>query len=254
MLGAVIKSYYAEKMGIDPAKIYTVSVMPCTAKKFEAARDELSNNGLQDVDAVLTVRELARMIKVAGIDFARLPDEDFDSVLGESTGAGVIFGVTGGVMEAALRTVYEVVTKKELKDVEFTAVRGIEGVKEAEIDLDGKKIRVAVAHGTANAKKLLTAIKNGEKSYEFIEVMCCPGGCVTGGGQPIVNATELSYKDPKILRAKALYSEDQGKAKRKSHENAELKQLYDEYLGEPNGHKAHELLHTHYIPRPKYTK
>ncbi len=252
MLGAVIKSYYAEKMGIDPEKIYTVSVMPCTAKKFEAGREELSNNGMQDVDAVLTVRELAKMIKVAGINFTRLPDEDFDSVLGESTGAGVIFGVTGGVMEAALRTVYEVVTKKELKDVEFTDVRGIEGVKEAEIDLDGKKIRVAVAHGTGNAKKLLTAIRNGEKTYEFIEVMCCPGGCVTGGGQPIVNAKDLSYDDPKVLRAKALYSEDRGKAKRKSHENEELKKLYAEYLGEPNGHKAHELLHTTYVPRPKY--
>lgn len=252
MLGAIIKSYYAEKMGIDPEKIYTVSVMPCTAKKFEASREELSNNGMQDVDAVLTVRELAKMIKVAGINFTRLPDEDFDSVLGESTGAGVIFGVTGGVMEAALRTVYEVVTKKELKDVEFTAVRGIEGVKEAEIDLDGKKIRVAVAHGTGNAKKLLTAIRNGEKTYEFIEVMCCPGGCVTGGGQPIVNAKDLSYDDPKVLRAKAIYSEDKGKAKRKSHENEELKKLYAEYLGEPNGHKAHELLHTTYVPRPKY--
>ncbi len=252
MLGAVIKSYYAEKMGIDPAKIYTVSVMPCTAKKFESAREELSHNGLQDVDAVITVRELAKMIKVAGINFARLPDEDFDSVLGESTGAGVIFGVTGGVMEAALRTVYEVVTKKELDSVEFSAVRGFDGVKEAEIDLNGKKIRVAVAHGTANAKKLLTAIRNGEKSYEFIEVMCCPGGCVTGGGQPIVNATDLAYSDPKVLRAKALYSEDSGKAKRKSHENEELKKLYAEYFGEPNSHKAHELLHTHYIPRPKY--
>ncbi len=252
MLGAVIKSYYAEKMGIDPAKIYTVSVMPCTAKKFEAAREELSHNGLQDVDAVITVRELAKMIKVAGINFARLADENFDSVLGESTGAGVIFGVTGGVMEAALRTVYEVVTKKELDNVEFSAVRGFDGVKEAEIDLNGKKIRVAVAHGTSNAKKLLAAIRNGEKSYEFIEVMCCPGGCVTGGGQPIVNATDLSYADPKVLRAKALYSEDSGKAKRKSHENEELKKLYAEYFGEPNSHKAHELLHTHYIPRPKY--
>ena len=252
MLGAIVKSYYAEKMGIDPAKIYMVSVMPCTAKKFEAAREELSNNGLQDVDAVLTVRELARMIKVAGIDFARLPDEDFDSLLGESTGAGVIFGVTGGVMEAALRTVYEVVTKKELKGVDFTAVRGIEGVKEAEIDLDGKIVRVAVAHGTANAKKLLNSIKSGEKTYDFIEVMCCPGGCVTGGGQPIVNAKDLSYVDPKVVRAKAIYGEDASKAKRKSHENEELKKLYADYLGEPNSHKAHELLHTHYIPRPKY--
>ncbi len=252
MLGAVIKSYYAEKMGIDPKTIYVVSVMPCTAKKFEAQRPELSNDGMQDVDAVITVRELARMIKQAGIDYKRLPDEDFDSLLGESTGAGVIFGATGGVMEAALRTVYEVVTGKTLENVEFHEVRGIEGVKEAEIDLDGKKVRVAVAHSTGNAKKLLDAVKNGEKEYEFIEVMGCPGGCVTGGGQPIVCSTELMYTNVKELRAKALYDEDAGKEKRKSHENTELKKLYEEYLGEPNSHKAHELLHTTYTPRKKY--
>lgn len=252
MMGAVVKSYYAEKKGIDPESIYVVSVMPCTAKKFEAGREELSNKGMQDVDAVLTVRELARMIKQAGIDYKRLPDEDFDPLLGESTGAGVIFGATGGVMEAALRTVYEVVTGKTLENVDFHAVRGIEGVKEAEVDLDGKKVRVAVAHSTGNAKKLLDAIKNGEKQYEFIEVMGCPGGCVTGGGQPIVSAKELMYVNVKELRAKALYDEDAGKAKRKSHENEELKKLYEEYLGEPNGHKAHELLHTTYVPRKKY--
>lgn len=252
MMGAVVKSYYAEKKGIDPESIYVVSVMPCTAKKFEAGREELSNRGMQDVDAVLTVSELARMIKQAGIDYKRLPDEDFDPLLGESTGAGVIFGATGGVMEAALRTVYEVVTGKTLENVDFHAVRGIEGVKEAEVDLDGKKVRVAVAHSTGNAKKLLDAIKNGEKQYEFIEVMGCPGGCVTGGGQPIVSAKELMYVNVKELRAKALYDEDAGKAKRKSHENEELKKLYEEYLGEPNGHKAHELLHTTYVPRKKY--
>ena len=254
MLGALIKSYYAEKEGIDPKDIYVVSVMPCTAKKFEADREELGKDGLQDVDAVLTVRELARMIKNAGIDFKRLPDEDFDSLLGESTGAGVIFGATGGVMEAALRTVYEVVTGKTLENVEFACVRGIDGIKEAEVDLDGKKVRVAVAHGTGNAKDLLDMVKNGEKEYEFIEIMGCPGGCVTGGGTPIVDATTLSYIDLKTERAKALYGEDAGKARRKSHENEEVKTLYKEYLGEPNSHKAHELLHTHYIPRPKYIK
>ncbi|MDL2287089.1 [FeFe] hydrogenase, group A [Eubacteriales bacterium OttesenSCG-928-G02] len=252
MMGAVIKSYFAEKNNIDPKNIYVVSVMPCTAKKFEAKRDELGHNGIQDVDAVLTVRELARMIKNAGIDFKRLKDEEFDDILGESTGAGVIFGATGGVMEAALRTVYEVVTGKTLDNVEFSSVRGTEGIKEAEVDLNGRTVRVAVAHGTGNAKKLLESIKSGEKKYDFIEVMGCPGGCVTGGGQPIINATELSYIDPKALRAKALYGEDAGKAKRKSHENESVKKLYDEFLGEPNSHKAHELLHTHYVPRPKY--
>ncbi len=254
MEGAVIKSYYAEKAGIDPKDIFVVSVMPCTAKKFEAAREELAGTGYPDVDAVLTVRELGRMIKNAGIDFARLPDEDFDSLLGESTGAGVIFGATGGVMEAALRTVYEVVTGTELKDVEFHAVRGTEGVKEAEIDLNGTKINVAVAHGTGNAAKLLDSIKSGEKNYTFIEVMGCPGGCVTGGGTPIVEPTELCYVDLKAERAKALYAEDAGKEKRKSHENSEIKKLYEEYLGEPCGHKSHELLHTHYTARSKYNR
>ncbi|PKM61294.1 MAG: ferredoxin [Firmicutes bacterium HGW-Firmicutes-21] len=252
MLGALIKSYYAEKAGIAPRNIYTVSIMPCTAKKYEAQRDELGNNGLQDVDAVLTVRELAKMIKSAGIDFKRLPDEDFDNLLGESTGAAAIFGATGGVMEAALRTVYEIVTGKTLDNVDFTAVRGLKGVREAEVDLDGKKVRVAVAHGTGNASKLLEMVKSGEKSYEFIEVMGCPGGCVTGGGTPILSANLHAYIDPKTERAKALYGEDKGKAKRKSHENTELKKLYDEYLGEAGGHKSHHLLHTHYQKRSKY--
>ncbi len=254
MAGAVIKSYFAEKEGIDPSKIYVVSVMPCTAKKFEAKREELSNGGFADVDAVITVRELARMIKSAGIDFARLPDGDFDKLCGESTGAGVIFGATGGVMEAALRTVYEKVTGKELADVNFHEVRGIEGIKEAEIDLDGKKITVAVAHGTGNASELLEAVKRGEKNYTFIEIMGCPGGCVTGGGTPIVSSKDLQYVNPKTERANGLYAEDAGKPKRKSHENDEIKALYDNYLGAPGSHKAHELLHTHYVARVKYKR
>ncbi len=254
MAGAVIKSYFAEKAGIDPKKIFVVSVMPCTAKKFEAKRPELGHDGMADVDAVLTVRELARMIKSAGIDFARLPDGEFDKLCGESTGAGVIFGATGGVMEAALRTVYEKATGKELADVNFHEVRGIEGIKEAEIDLDGKKIMVAVAHGTGNASKLLDAVKRGEKEYTFIEVMGCPGGCVTGGGTPIVTSKELQYVNPKVERAKGLYAEDEGKPKRKSHENDEIKALYEEYLGEVGGHKAHELLHTHYTKRERYAR
>lgn len=252
MLGAVIKSYYAEKEGIDPSSIYTVSVMPCTAKKFESQRNELSNNELQDVDAVLTVRELAKMIKSAGIDFARLKDEDFDPLLGESTGAAAIFGATGGVMEAALRTVYEIVTGKTLENVDLTEVRGLKDIKEAEVDLNGKKVRVAVAHGTGNASKLLDMVKSGEKSYDFIEIMGCPGGCVTGGGTPIVDANTLAYIDLKAERAKALYTVDKNKPKRKSHENVELKELYDNYLGEAGSHKAHELLHTHYQKRSKY--
>ncbi len=254
MEGAMIKSYYAEKAGIDPKDIAVVSVMPCTAKKYEAARPELSVNGQADVDCVITTRELAKMIKEAGIDFVNLPDEDFDDMLGESTGASVIFGTTGGVMEAALRTAYELVTGETLEKVEFDGVRGVEGVKEASVKVGDVTLNVAVAHGTANAAKLLDAIKAGEKTYHFIEVMGCPGGCVTGGGQPIVSAAKRMECDPKALRAAALYREDAGKALRKSHENPSIKKLYDEYLGQPNSHKAHELLHTTYTTRPKYSK
>ena len=254
MTGAMIKSYYAEKMGIDPKNIYVVSVMPCTAKKYEAQREELVTNGLRDVDAVLTVREYATMVKTAGIDFKELDNEDFDKILGESTGASVIFGATGGVMEAALRTVYEVVTGEELKDLDLHAVRGFDGIKEAEIDLKGTKVKVAVVHGTGNAQKLLDAIKAGEKDYTFIEVMCCPGGCITGGGQPIVDAKTQMSVNVRELRAKVLYGEDASKAKRKSHENAEVQALYKEFLGEPNSHKAHELLHTTYSAKPKFNK
>ncbi|MDO5436372.1 MAG: NADH-dependent [FeFe] hydrogenase, group A6 [Clostridia bacterium] len=254
MEGAMIKSWWAEKEGIDPKDIRVVSVMPCTAKKFECKRPELGHDGMADVDAVITTRELARMIKEAGIDFANLPDEGFDPILGESTGAAVIFGTTGGVMEAALRTVYEVVTGETLQNVEFTAVRGIEGVKEASVQVGDLTVNVAVAHGTANAAKLLDSIKNGEKTYQFIEIMGCPGGCVTGGGQPIVSAQKRMECDPKQLRAAALYAEDAGKALRKSHESPAVKAVYDEFLGEPNSHKAHELLHTTYTAREKYSK
>ena len=252
MEGAVIKSYYAKKNNIDPKSIYVVSIMPCTAKKFEKERDELSNDGMRNVDAVLTTRELARMIKQSGIDFAKLADEDFDMILGESTGAGVIFGATGGVMEAALRTVADILTGEDLKDIDYECVRGIDGVKEATISVAGMDIKVAVASGTGNAKKLLEAIRRGEKTYHFIEIMGCPGGCVTGGGQPIVSAQDKMEVNPYVLRAKATYAEDAGKPKRKSHNNEEVKQLYKEYLGEIGGHKAHELLHTHYHQRPKY--
>jgi len=248
MMGAVIKSYFAEKEGIDPENIVVVSVMPCTAKKFERMRPEMKN----EVDVVITTRELARMIKAAGIQFTELPDEDFDDMLGDSTGAGVIFGATGGVMEAALRTAYEVVTGKTLDKVEFEAVRGLEGIKEATIDLEGTPITVAVAHSTGAASKLLDAVKAGEKNYTFIEIMGCPGGCVNGGGQPIVSPEQRVKTDPKVLRAKALYGEDAGKALRKSHENPSIQKLYAEFLGAPNSHKAHELLHTHYQARPKY--
>ena len=254
MEGAMVKSYYAERTGIDPKDIVVVSVMPCTAKKFEAQRPELSNAGLPDVDVVITTRELARMIKEASIEFTMLPDEGFDDLLGESTGAGVIFGATGGVMEAALRTAYTFITGTELEDVNFTAVRGIEGIKEATVKVGDLDVSVAVASSTSMAAKLLDAVKSGEKNYTFIEVMGCPGGCVNGGGQPIVDASVRAKVDIRTERAKALYHEDQGKKIRKSHPNPEIKQLYDEYLGTPNSHKAHKLLHTKYTDRPMYQK
>lgn len=249
MFGAIIKSYYAEKMGINPADIYVVSVMPCTAKKYEAQREEMKGTGYRDVDAVITTRELAKMIKECGIDFVKLADEEFDNPFGPATGAGVIFGATGGVMEAAIRTVYEILEGKAMDNIEFAAVRGTEGIKEAEVEVAGKKVRVAVAHGLGNARKLLDSIKSGEKNYEFIEIMGCPGGCVTGGGQPIVSARVQAQVDVKTLRAKALYDEDRASTLRKSHENPAIKELYSEFLGEPCGHKSHELLHTHYTDR-----
>ncbi|MEG2519987.1 MAG: NADH-dependent [FeFe] hydrogenase, group A6 [Christensenellaceae bacterium] len=253
MLGAIIKSFYAERNGIDPAKIFTVSVMPCTAKKYEKDRAGQNATGYSDVDAVITTREIASMIKEANIDFVNLPDEDFDEILGTSSGAGVIFGATGGVMEAALRTVADVLTGKDLENIEFTDVRGISGIKEATVKIGDLDVNVAIASGTGNAKKLLEAIKTGEKKYHFIEIMACPGGCVNGGGQPIVSARIKNVLDPRVVRAKGLYDEDSDKPVRKSHKNPDIQLLYKEYLGEPNGHKAHELLHTFYEKKEKYT-
>ncbi len=252
MMGAMVKSYYAEKTNQDPANIYVVSIMPCTAKKFESQRPELQATGYPDVDAVLTTRELARMIKQAGINFLKLEDEDFDPILGDSTGAAVIFGATGGVMEAALRTVAEIVTGKPLENLEIHAVRGLEGVKEVEIPLGDITVKAAVAHGTGNAKALMDKVVSGEKEYHFIEIMGCPGGCVTGGGQPIVPAQVQMDVDVRAKRAAAIYDEDRSLPVRKSHENESVKKVYDEYLGEPNSHRAHELLHTHYTPRNKF--
>ncbi|MBQ4145701.1 MAG: iron hydrogenase small subunit [Clostridia bacterium] len=252
MFGAIIKSFYAEKHGIDPKKIVMVSVMPCVAKKFESGREEMEAGGLRDVDIVISTRELARMIKTAGIKFAELPDEAFDAPFAEASGAGVIFGATGGVMEAALRTVAEKLTGKELEKIEFEQVRGTEGIKTAVVPVGDLNVRVAIAHGLGNARKLLESIRNGEAEYDFIEIMACPGGCVTGGGQPIVPARVQMGIDLKKERAKALYSEDAKASIRKSHLNPDIEMLYKEFLGEPGGHKAHELLHTHYKARPKF--
>ncbi len=252
MFGAVIKTYYAEKEGIDPKSIVNVSIMPCTAKKFEAGREELSHDGLKDVDIVLTTRELARMIKEAGIEFTKLPDEEFENPFGAATGAGVIFGATGGVMEAALRTVAEVLSGESVPEDSYSIVRGTDGIKRAEVEIAGKKIKAAVAHGLGNARKLLDAIKAGEETYDFVEIMACPGGCVTGGGQPIVPAKVHMEIDLKAERAKALYTEDKSLPIRKSHENPVIKKLYDEYFEKPGSHKAHELLHTHYVKRDLY--
>lgn len=251
MFGALLKSYYAEKAGIDSAKIFVVSIMPCTAKKFEARRPELSSTGFKDVDVVLTTRELARMMKEAGIDLKTLADEQFDDPMGEATGAAVIFGATGGVMEAALRTVAEILTDKPLDNIEFKQVRGTEGIKEAVVPIGDLKLKAAVAHGLGNARKLMDKVRDGEK-YDFIEVMACPGGCVTGGGQPIRSSKELAKINVKAERAKAIYEEDKSLPLRKSHENPTVKKLYDEFLGQPGGHKSHELLHTHYQERENY--
>ena len=252
MFGALLKTYYAKKENIDPKKMFVVSVMPCVAKKYESARPEMESESLRDVDAVITTRELAKMIKESGIKFTELPDEDFDNPFTEASGAGVIFGATGGVTEAALRTVYEIVEKKPLDKVEFEAVRGTDGIKEATVTLGGKDVRVAIAHGLGNARKLLNSIRSGEKMYEFIEIMACPGGCVTGGGQPICSAKTYMDIDLKKERAKALYSEDTRLSIRKSHENPDVKKLYEEFLEKPGSHIAHELLHTHYTKREKY--
>lgn len=258
MFGAIAKSYYAKKAGIDPHDIVCVSVMPCTSKKTEAARPEMEVDGIRDVDYVLTTRELADMIRRARIRFVDLPDEEPDKMLGEGTGAGVIFGVTGGVMEAALRTVADITTGKDLPQFEYKAVRGLEGIKLASVTLPingvDREIKVAVAHGTGNAAKLLDAIKAGTIKVDFVEVMACPGGCIHGGGQPILSSKKRLEIDPKSARARALYAEDERLPERKSYKNSEVKMLYDEYLGEPNSPLAHKLLHTHYQPRETYCK
>ena len=259
MFGAILKSYYAEKNGIDPKDMFVVSIMPCTAKKGEKERPELVTNGLKDVDAVLTTRELGKLIKRSGIRFDKLPDEEFDNdIVGDYTGAGVIFGVTGGVMEAALRTAAFKLTGKELEKVELTEVRGFEGIKEASYTLGGTEVKIAVAHGMKNAKVLLDQIKAGTSPYHFIEIMGCPGGCVAGGGQPYVKPCFLPNEADDILdtykakRAKALYTEDESRAERVSHKNPQIIKLYEEFLGEPNSHKAHELLHTTYSGKEKF--
>ena len=252
MSGAIIKTWYAEKMGIDPKDIVVVGIMPCTAKKFETKRDDQAASGYPDVDYSLTTRELGRMIESAGIYFKHLPDEEFDNPLGDSTGAAVIFGATGGVMEAALRTAVEKLSGEELKSLDFTEVRGTEGIKEASYTVNGMEIKVCVVSGLANANTIMEKVKNGTADYHFIEIMGCPGGCVNGGGQPIQHAVVRNFVDLKARRAAALYEADKDMPLRKSHESEAVKRLYAEFLGEPGSHKAHEVLHTSYVARPKY--
>lgn len=258
MFGALAKTYYAQKRDIDPANIVSVSIMPCTAKKFEADRPEMRSSGYKDVDYVLTTRELAVMIKQAGIDFQSLPEEKFDSIMGESTGAAVIFGASGGVMEAALRTAYELITGREIpfKNLDITPVRGMDGVKEASLKIEGTlpewsflegiTVNTAIAHGLMNAKQIMETVTNGKANYHFIEIMACPGGCLGGGGQPVPTNADIRMK-----RNEAIYREDAGMKLRKSHENPEVIKIYEEFLEKPLGHKSHELLHTKYISRKK---
>ena len=259
MFGALAKTFYAKKRNIDPSKIVSVSIMPCTAKKFEADRPEMRSSGFKDVDFVLTTRELAVMIKQAGIDFRNIEEANYDSIMGDSTGAAVIFGATGGVMEAALRTAYEIVTGREVPfgNLNITPVRGMDGVKEATIKiegcvdawkfLEGAELKVAIAHGLVNANKIMSMAREGKAPYHFVEIMACPGGCIGGGGQPIPTNMEIRKK-----RMKAIYSEDEHKALRKSHENPDVIAIYKEFLDQPNSHKSHELLHTHYVERDNF--
>ncbi|WP_288123811.1 [FeFe] hydrogenase, group A, partial [Parabacteroides goldsteinii] len=245
MFGAIAKSYFAEKLGVDRKDIVVVSIMPCLAKKYEASRPEFAVEGNPDVDISIYTRELARLIRYANINFNELPDSDFDHPLGESTGAGVIFGTTGGVIEAACRTAYELYTKKPLERIEFKELRGLEGIRSGTINFDGVPVKIGIAHGLGNARKLVEEVKSGKSPYHVIEIMACPGGCIGGGGQPF----HQGRMDVLRKRAAALYSEDESKPLRKSHENPYIQQLYKEYLGEPCGPKAHELLHTHYFDR-----
>ena len=252
MTGAIIKTYYAEKEGLDPKDIVVVSVMPCTAKKFEIQREDQSAAGVPDVDIALTTRELAKMIKQSQIQFKNLPDSDFDPALGVTTGAAAIFGATGGVMEAALRTAADVLTGQSLESIDYTEVRGTDGIKEATYNVAGMDVKVAVASGLTNAATVLDRVKNGQADYHFIEIMCCPGGCVNGGGQPIQSGNTRNFTDLKAERAKALYEEDKNLPLRKSHESPVIKQLYAEYLEQPGSHKAHNILHKSYVKRSKY--
>lgn len=251
MFGAVLKSYYAQKIGVDPRDMYVISIIPCTAKKFECTREEERTFAFDDVDASLTTRELAKMIKAAGIKFTELDDEKFDDPFEIASGAGAIFGATGGVMEAALRTAADVLDGKNEK-LEFKEVRGTAGIKEAKYTLGGKELKVAIVSGLANAREVLDSIKAGKKKYDFIEVMACPGGCINGGGQPIQSDSVLNYTDIKKLRSKALYDADKKMELRKSHESPVVKMLYKEYFDEPGQHRAHRLLHTSYVKRDKY--
>lgn len=244
MFGAIAKTYYAEKNNIPKENMVVVSIMPCIAKKYECARPEMNDSGVQDVDYVLTTRELAKMIRTRGLDLAKMPEEEFDNPLGLASGAGAIFGTSGGVMEAALRSVYEMVTGKQAGDLDFVGVRGHEAIKEASLDLNGTTVKVAVTSGLKNAKVLLDKIRAGEADYHFIEVMCCPGGCVGGGGQPFRTTAAIKEK-----RMDGLYKVDMKSTYRQSHKNPEIRKLYEDFLGEPNGHKSHELLHTHYTQR-----
>lgn len=252
MFGAIIKTYFAKKEGIDPKKIYTVSVMPCIAKKFERQRAEMKNNDMYDVDNVITTRELSRMIKQANIEFLNLEDSLFDEPMGEATGASAIFGTSGGVMEAALRTAQDILTGKDLPKIDFEQVRGGDGIKKSTINIAGKDIKVVAVSGLANAQKIMEEIKSGKADYQFVEIMACPGGCIMGGGQPIKSSKIRREVDVRKLRADALYSIDEKSKIRKSHENPTLKKIYEEYLEEPGSYRAHKLLHTHYMERPKY--
>lgn len=249
MEGAVLKTYFAEKTGLKPEDIFVVSIMPCTVKKFESDRPELSENKLQDVDAVLTTRELVRMFRIGGIEFEDIPESNFDNPLGESTGAAAIFGTSGGVMEAALRTAYFNITGEDLQNLNLTEIRGLEGIKESTININGLEINVAVVNGIGNVKPILDQIQNGESKYHFIEVMACPGGCINGGGQPIHQKTDKIKK-----RIKVLYEIDEKMKHRRSHENESVKKIYDDYLEQPNSHKAHEILHTTFVNRKNILK
>ena len=252
MFGAIIKSYFAEKYGIDRNKICTVSVMPCIAKKYECSRPEMEVDGARDVDYVITTRELSRMIKQANIEFTQLEDGNFDDPMGEATGAGVIFGTTGGVMEAAIRTAVDTLENRSIDRIEYKEVRGEKGIKEATLNVAGKEVKIAVASGLANARKIMEQIRKGESPYHFVEIMACPGGCVMGGGQPIKSSTIRATVDVRKLRANALYEIDEKSVIRKSHESPVMKQLYAEFLEKPGSHLAHKYLHTSYSPKPKY--